>query len=352
MKLGIIGYARAGKTTIFNALTGAQAAVGAFGSRDANLAAIKVPDERVDRLAEIFKPKKKTYVEFQFVDVAPNEAAGENKALNEAALTLLKNVDALVHVVRAFKNEGVLHPCGEVDPVRDCRTLEEELQLSDLITIENRLERLEKENRKDNEYAVLTRCREHIESGDLLRTLELSDREATDIAGFRFLSHKPLMLLGNYGDESIGEADASGLAGYATEKGLTLINLCGAMELEIAELPEDERALFREGLGLGQESRARFLQNAYALLGLVSFLTVTGPELRAWTVRQGAKAVDAAGVVHTDMKRGFIRAEVVHYADFMAAGSMAKAKEQGLVRLEGKGYIVQDGDIILFRFNV
>lgn len=352
MKVGIIGYARSGKTTIFNALTGAHAAVGAFGSRDANVAAIKVPDERVDRLHDIFQTKKKTYAEFQFMDIAPNEAAGDTKALDEAALALLKNVDALVHVVRAFKNDDVLHPLGSVDPVRDCRTLEEELGLSDLIIIEKRLDRLEKEHRKDTEHAVLTKCREHIESGASLRTLELSAMEETELVGFGFLSQKPLMLLGNYGEEAIGRDDASGLAAYAGENGFSLIDLCGEMEMELSELPEDERGAFREELGLGESSRTHFLKEAYAMLGLISFITTREPEVRAWTIRKGTTAVDAAGVVHTDMKRGFIRAEVVGYEDFMAAGSMAKAKEQGHVRLEGKEHVVQDGDIIMFRFNV
>ncbi|HOZ49425.1 MAG TPA: redox-regulated ATPase YchF [Candidatus Hydrogenedentes bacterium] len=352
MKLGIVGYARSGKTTIFNALTGSQAEVGAFGSREANVAVVKVPDERLERLAEIHKPKKVTHAEFQFMDIAPNEVAGDDKALDSAALTLLKNVDSLVHVVRAFKNDNVLHPLISVDPVRDCRTLEEELQLADLIIIEKRIERLEKENRKDNEYAVLKRCREHIESGASLRTLELSGAEEAEIAGFTFLSQKPLMLLGNYGEEAIGREDPSGLVAYAAENGFALIDLCGEMEMEIAELPEEERAGFRQELGLGEESRTAFLQKAYAMLGLVSFLTAGEPEVRAWTIRQGTKAVDAAGVIHSDIKRGFIRAEVVHYDDFMRAGSMAKAKEAGTHRLEGKEYIVRDGDIILFRFNV
>ncbi len=352
MKLGILGYARSGKTTIFNALTGAQAAVGAFGSRDANIAVIKVPDERVDKLTEIFKPKKTTYVEFQFMDIAPNETAGDEKALNSAALTLLKNVDALVHVIRAFENADVLHPSGSVDPVRDAQTIEEELQLCDLIIIEKRIERLEKENRKDNEYAVLKRCQEHIEAGEPLRTLELTEQEAAAISGYCFLSQKPIMMLGNYGDDTIGDDDASGLAAYAAKHGLPLIDLCGAMEMEVAELPDDERAAFREELELGEESRTRFLQQAYALLGLISFLTAGEPEVRAWTIRKNTKAVDAAAVIHSDIKRGFIRAEIVAYTDFIEAGSMPKAKESGHHRLEGKEYIVQDGDMILFRFNV
>jgi len=352
MKVGIVGYARSGKTTIFNTLTGAQAAVGAFGSREANLAAVKVHDERVDQLAEIFHPKKKTHPECQFVDVAPNETAGAAKAFDGAALALLKNVDALVHVVRAFQNPDVVHPCGGVDPVRDCRGLEDELLISDLIIIEKRCARIEKEHRKDNEDAVLKRCQAHIESGAPLRTLELTALEANAVSGFSFLSQKPLMILGNYGEEALGEDDPAGLAAYAEANGLPHIDLCGALETEVAELPPDEQAAFREELGLGEESRTRFIQTAYATLGLISFLTVVGPEVRAWTLRRGAKAIDAAGVVHTDIQRGFIRAEVVNHADFMAAGSMAKAKEEGRVRLEGKDYTVRDGDILLFRFNV
>lgn len=352
MKVGIIGFARSGKTTLFNALTGAQAEVGAFGSREANVAVLKVPDERVDRLAELYKPKKVTYAEFQFVDIAPNEAGGEDKALDAAALTLLKNVDALVHVVRAFENEGVMHPHGSVDPVRDARDLEDELRIADLIIIEKRLERLEKEGKKDREHELLVRAREHIEAEHSLRTLPLDAAEAKALRGFEFLSQKPMMLVGNYGEYQIGADDPSGLAAFAAPSGLTLIDLCGAMEMEVAQLPPEERTGFREELGLGEESRVRFLQTAYDMLGLMSFLTAGEPEVRAWTIEKETKAVDAAGVIHSDIQRGFIRAEVVSFDDLMSAGSMAKAKEAGKVRLEGKDYLVQDGDVILFRFNV
>ena len=353
MKVGVVGFARCGKTTVFNALTGAHAAVGAFGSRDANVAVLKVPDARVDKLAEIFQPKKKTYAEFQFVDIAPNESAsGANKALDDAALTLLKNVDALVHVVRAFQNEEVLHPLASIDPERDCRALEEELQIGDLVIIEKRLERLEKENRKDAEYEILKTCRDHIEAGAALRSLDLTAQQEHEIAGFGFLSQKPLMLLGNYGEDAIGESDPAGLKDWASERGFALVDLCGEMELEVGELAEEERAEFRESLGLGEGSRVRFLHTAYDMLGLMSFFTVAGPEVRAWTVPKITRAIDAAGVIHTDMQRGFIRAEVVSYDDFVEAGSMVKAKEQGHVRLESKDHVLQDGDIVFIRFNV
>jgi GTP-binding protein YchF len=352
MKTGIIGFARSGKTTVFNALSGAHAAVGAFGSRDANVAVVKVPDSRIDRLAEIAKPKKITYAEFQFIDIAPNEAGGERKILDPAALAILKNADALVHVVRGFHSEDVVHPLGSVDPVRDCQALEEELQLTDFIVVDKRIERLDKEHRKGPELEVLGRCRAHLEAGRSLRSLPLSAQEAHEVSGFGFLSQKPLLLLGNYGEEMIGKPDPSGLAGCAAESGLTAIDLCGKMELEVAELPEEERQAFREDLGLGEESRQRFLHAAYDMLGLMSFLTMGEPEVRAWTIQKGTRAVDAAAVIHSDIQRGFIRAEVVHYDDLIAAGSMAKAKEQGHMRLEGKEYIVRDGDIMLFRFNV
>lgn len=352
MKVGIMGFARSGKTTLFNALSGQRAAVGAFGSRDANIAVTKVPDARVDKLAEIFKPKKITYAEFQFIDVAPNETGGETKALDPRALGLLKNTDALVHLVRAFQNEDVMHPLDTVDPVRDCKALEEELQITDMIIIEKRIERLEKENKKTMEYEVLKRCLAHIESGQSLRSLTLSAQETTEIVGFGFLSQKPLLLVANYGEENIGKEDPSGLAAYAAETGLTHIDLCGRIELEVAELPDEERQAFREDLGLEAESRVRFIQTAYDMLGLMSFLTAGEPEVRAWTIKKGTRAVDAAGVIHSDIQRGFIRAEVVGYDDFMAAGSTAKAKELGHFRLEGKEYIIRDGDILLFRFNV
>ena len=353
MKVGIIGFARSGKTTIFNSLTGAHAAVGTFGSRESNIAVIKVPDPRVDKLSEIFSPKKKTYAEVQFVDIAPNEAAGADKALDSAALATLKNVDALVHVVRSFANEDVMHPMNTVDPARDCRTLEEELQLCDLIIVEKRMERMQKERRdKEREFENLGRCKEHLESGQPLRTLALSPADEKELAGFCFLSQKPLMLLGNYGDERIGDDDPARLQDYAKANGFTLIELCGAMEMEVTGLAEADRKAFRDELGLGEESRTKFLQTAYEMLGLMSFLTAGEPEVRAWTIKRGTKAVDAAGVIHSDIQRGFIRAEIVGYDDFIAAGSMVKAKEQGHARLEGKEYIMNDGDIVLFRFNV
>jgi GTP-binding protein YchF len=352
MKVGIIGFARSGKTTVFNALSGARAAVGAFGSRDANVAVIKVPDERIDYLATVHNPKKITYAEVQFLDIAPNETGGDDKALDSAALSLLKNTDALVHVVRAFENDDVMHPCGDVKPTRDSASLEEELQITDLIVLEKRLERLEKEHNKGIETEILKRCQAHLEAGKSLRTLDLSPQEASEINGFGFLSRKPILLLGNYGEDKIGEVDPSGLASWATERGLGLIDLCGKMELEVAELPEDERKAFREDLGMGEESRTRFLQATYEMLGLMSFLTAGEPEVRAWTIKKGMHAAEAAGVIHSDIQRGFIRAEVVNFEDFKAAGSMAKAKEQGHFRLEGRDYIVQDGDIMLFRFNV
>ena len=352
MKAGILGFARSGKTTLFNALPGAQAAVGAYGSREANRTVIKVPDERVSKLSDMFKPKKTTYAEIEFVDIAPNESADDQKALDAAALRALKATDALVHVVRAFQNDGVLHPLDGVNAARDAETMDEELKLSDLLIIEKRIERLEKERRKDQEYELMLRCRAHIESGAPLRTVEFTPRELGLLSGFTFLSQKPLMLVGNYGEDAIGQDDPSGLRDYAAQNGFSLIDLCGAMEMEIAQLPAADRAEFRESLGLGEESKGRFIRAAYDMLGLMSFLTVGPDEVRAWTIRKNTPAVESAGVIHSDIQRGFIRAEVMGYGDFMEAGSAAKLKEQGKLRLEGKEYIVQDGDIINFRFNV
>jgi len=352
MKVGIIGFARSGKTTIFNSLTGAQAEVGAFGSRDANVAVLKVPDERVDKLAEIFKPKKVTYAEFQFVDVAPAESVSDDKALNQAALTALKQTDTLVHVVRAFENESVVHPLESVDPVRDCKAMEEELQLDDFIIIERRLERLAKENKKGLEFDLLTRCKEHIEQGKPLRTLELDANQTKELCGYCFLSQKPVLLLGNYGEENIGNDNPSGLSGYAQETGQILIELCGAMEMEVSQLPQEDRGLFREELGLGEESKVAFIKTAYDMLGLMSFLTAGEPEVRAWTINKGTGKFEKFTVTEKNLARGFIRAEVVNYDNFIAAGSMAKIKEAGQLHLEGKDYIVQDGDMLLIRFNV
>lgn len=352
MNVGIVGFGRSGKTTVFNALTGSKAAVGAYGSRDVNVAVMRVPDERVERLNEIYRPKKKTLAEFQFADIAPNESTADEKTLDASALTTLKNVGALVHVVRCFANEEVVHPLGSVDAVRDCRVLEEEFQLDDLLIIEKRMARLEKEHKKDSEYHCLERCKECIESDKPLRTLELNAQEEKIIGGFTFLSRKPLMLFGNYGDESIGEPDPSGLEAFAAERGLTLLTMCGALELEVGELPEEDRAAFREDLELGEESRTLFLRTAYDMLRLMSFFTVGEDEVRAWTAPKGTKAAEGAGLIHSDLQRGFIRAEVVTYDNFIAAGSMHHAKEQGHLRLEGKDCVLEDGDLVLIRFNV
>ncbi|MCK5863399.1 MAG: redox-regulated ATPase YchF [Candidatus Hydrogenedentes bacterium] len=352
MKVGMIGFARSGKTTVFNAITGASAEVGTYGNREANLAVIKVPDDRVDKLSEIFKPKKKTYAEFEFIDIAPAENADNNNALDNAALNLLKNADALVHVVRAFKDENVMHPLDSVDPARDVQALEEELQITDFIIIEKRIQRLEKERRKDQEYDLLIRCKEHLETGNPLRNLSMNPQEETLLRSFTFLSQKPMMLLGNYGEDAIGNEDPARLSKTAEEQNLKQIEFCGTLEMDVSQLPREEQADFREELGLGEESRIRFIQFAYEMLGLMSFLTAGEPEVRAWTIRKETRAVDAAGVIHSDISRGFIRAETVAYNDFMDAGSMVKSKENGKVRLEGKEYIVKDGDMLLFRFNV
>jgi len=352
MEVGIIGFARSGKTTIFNALTGAHAQVGTFGSRDANVAVLRVPDERVEKLAAIFKPKKTVHAEFRFVDAAPNEADGERKALDPDALGVLRQADALVHVVRAFEDQDVMHPHGTVDPARDCRDLEEELRLADLIVIEKRLERLEKEHNLGAEHQVLVRAREHIESGAPLRTMELTGQEAKELSGFCFLSQKPLLLVGNYGEKTIGDEDPAHLSACAIEQGLPVVALCGEMEMEIVQLAEEERQTFRDEWGLGEGSRMEFVHAAHDLLGLIIFFTCGDAEVHARTIPDGTKAVEAAACVHSDMARGFIRAEVVGCGDLVAAGSMAKAKEGGHVHLEGKEYLVQDGDVILFRFNV
>lgn len=352
MKVGLIGFARSGKTTVFNAITGSHAEVGAYGSRAANVAVIKVPDERVDMLAEIFQLKRKIYAEIEFVDIAPAEGMEEDRTLDAAALNLLKNTDALTHVVRSFKNDNVMHPREKVDPIRDVLSMEEELQLNDLIQIEKRIERLEKEQRKDQEYDLFLRCREHLEEGKPLRSLDMSDKDEFLLRSFSLLSQKPMMLLCNCDDSGLGEEDPAGLSETAEKLGLHLITLCGDLEMEVNTLPEEERAAFREELGMGEGSRTRFIQFAYRMLGLISFLTSGEKETHAWTIRKGDSAAEAAGVIHSDIKRGFIRAETVAYADFIAAGSMAKARENGKVRLEGKDYVVQDGDMILFRFNV
>jgi ribosome-binding ATPase len=354
MKVGLVGFAGSGKTTVFNTLTGLAAEVGGYGAREkANIGVIKVPDGRVEKLAEIFNPKKKTLAEISFVDVAGPQAGSDERAemgLDPRLVQHMREVDALVHVVRSFDNPMLLQ---EADPVRDIRAFDDELVLTDLVQVENRLQRLKKEKGKEREEDLMRRLKEALEQERPLRYLELSAEDLTLVAGFRFLSLKPLLLLLNADETSAaGEPLPQAVTDVAGSKGLSVIAMSGKVEMEIAALSPEEQGEFLQDLGLSEPARDRFIRAAYGLLDLISFLTSGEDECRAWSIRRGTIAHKAAGVIHSDIERGFIRAEVVKFEDLIALGSEARCREQGKLRLEGKEYVVEDGDVIHFRFNV
>jgi len=353
MKVGLVGFAGAGKTTVFNTLTGLAAEVGGYGAREkSNVGVIKVPDHRVDRLAELFKPKKKTYAEISFVDVAGPPAENAERAqsgLDPKLVQHMREADALVHVVRAFDNAMLPQPA---DPARDIRAFDDELILTDLVQIENRIARLKKEKDSARESELMGRLKSALEREQQLRDLELTHEDLAIIAGFRFLSLKPLLLLINQPEEAAGN-DASGeINGLARSKKLDLIAMSGKVEMEIAQLAPDEQRDFLQDLGITEPARARFIRAGYSLLDLISFLTAGEDECRAWSIRRGTSAHKAAGVIHSDIERGFIRAEVTRFEDLIEFGSEARCREQGKLKLEGKDYVVQDGDVVHFRFNV
>ncbi len=352
MKVGIVGLAGAGKTTVFNALTGLAAEVG-YGGRDrANVGVIKVPDERVDRLAELFNPKKKTYAEISFVDVAGPEAEqGERShtGLDPKLVQHMRETDALVHVVRGFESP---YTTSGADPERDIRAFEDELMLTDLVQIESRLERLKKEKDSARERETLERLKAAIEAETALRDASLGTDEIQMTAGFRFLSLKPLLLLLNVGEDRVSAPIPAAVAGLAAAKHLEVIQMCGKAEMDIAQLDPDEQREFLADLGIAEPARSRFINAAYSLLDLISFLTAGEDECRAWPIKRGTTAHKAAGKIHSDIERGFIRAEVIRFEDLIEHGSEARCREHGKHKLEGKEYVVRDGDVVHFRFNV
>ena len=353
MKVGLVGFAGSGKTTIFNALTGLTAEVGGYGAREkANVGVIKVPDHRVDRLAELYNPKKKTYAEISFVDVAGPQAGADEHAqsgLDPKLVQHMREADALVHVVRAFDHPMLLEA---PDPARDFRAFDDELILTDLLQIENRIARLKKEKDSAREADLMNRLKAELEAETLMRDVELAAEEIALIAGFRFLSLKPLLVLINQGEDAAGHEAAPEVLSLAESKKLSLIAMSGKVESEIAELALEEQREFLKDLGIEEPARDRFIRAAYALLDLISFLTVGEDECRAWSIKRGTIAHRAAGAIHSDIERGFIRAEVTRFEDLIELGSEARCREHGKLKLEGKEYVVQDGDVVHFRFNV
>jgi GTP-binding protein YchF len=344
MKIGLIGHRGGGKTTIFNMLTGLQAQVGGGGGREeVHLGVIKVPDARIDQLAQIYKPKKTTYAEIRFTDFPPSEGEDLPKS-SDAIISQMREVDAMALVLDDFRPAG--------DPLRALDDLLTDMILADMTVVENRRSRLKKEKARALEETLLERCAKALENEESLRNLAFTSDEESLLAGFGFLSRKPVLALFNQGDDRAGQPLAPQYEESLERRGLEGLALAGKVEMEVAQLDEADRASFLREIGIQESARDRFIRASYRLLNLISFLTAGEDEVRAWTITRGTPARKAAGKIHSDIERGFIRAEVVAYEDFIAHGSEMKCKEAGKLRLEGKDYVVRDGDIVHFRFAV
>jgi ribosome-binding ATPase len=358
MKTGIIGLPQVGKSSLFRILTKVKAEGRSGSPNQAHIGIAKVPDPRVLALAEIYKPKKNTFATIEYVDVGGLQ---KDREKNSASLVPLREADALANVIRLFEDPAIPHPGDKLDAMRDIESVEVELMLYDLEQIGKRIERVEKDLKKkkdpalEHEFAVLQKCRAALESEQPLRELDLKPEEAKRLSSFELLSRKPMLFVLNLGDDEAPEIDKA-IEKYKLEKLVSkpktlIVPFCGKIEAELSELPDAEAAEMLSAYGLKSSGRDRLIQASYQLLGLISFLTAGEPECRAWTIKRGMNAAEAAGAIHSDIERGFIKAEVVNWENLVNAGSLGAAREKAQVRLEGKEYIVQDGDVISFRHS-